>query len=167
MQTLAQRLEVLPQVGSLVWIGESPATRKPIQERESTLLIAGFGLERDYHAKRRAGTKRQVTLIQEEHLIAVASLLHVAEVTPHQVRRNLVVRGINLLALKGRTFQVGECRLVYSGPCDPCSRMEETFGPGGLNAMRGHGGITAMVLEGGTIRRGDAVTAGAPLPSGG
>jgi MOSC domain-containing protein YiiM len=73
------------------------------------------------------------------------------------LRRNLVVSGVNLLALKGRRFLVGEAMLEGTGPCHPCSRMEEALGPGGLNAMRGHGGLNARVLQGGLIRLGAAV----------
>jgi MOSC domain-containing protein YiiM len=78
-------------------------------------------------------------------------------VAPDLLRRNIAVAGINVLALKDRKFQIGDVLLEGSGPCEPCSRMEENLGPGGYNAMRGHGGITARVLEGGTIRVGDAV----------
>ena len=67
--------------------------------------------------------------------------------------------GVNLLALKSRRFRIGGAVFEATGPCDPCSRMEEALGPGGLNAMRGHGGITARVAESGAIRVGDAVQA--------
>jgi MOSC domain-containing protein YiiM len=104
----------------------------------------------------RSSGKRQVTLIQAEHLPVMASLLGVP-VEPEMLRRNLVVSGINLLALKGARFRIGEALLEGSGPCEPCSRMEAALGPGGYNTMRGHGGITARVIEGGWIRVGDAV----------
>lgn len=157
MQTLAERLNTLPQIGRLEWIGVSSVRRQDITSLQEATLIAGRGIEGDHHAAGREGRKRQVTLLQSEHLAAIASFLHRETVSPELLRRNLVVSGINLLALKGREFRIGACLLSHSGSCDPCSLMEEQLGPGGLNAMRGHGGITAIVLEGGPIRVGDAV----------
>lgn len=102
--------------------------------------------------------KRQVTLLQAEHLPVIAALAGVEAVTPEQMRRNIVVSGMSVLALKDARFQLGEVILEGTGECHPCSRMEETFGPGGYNAVRGHGGITARVVRGGLIRVGDALT---------
>jgi len=99
-----------------------------------------------------------VTLVAAEHLAAIAAFLGRDGVPPELIRRNLVVRGINLLALKGRRFRIGAALLDCSGECQPCSRMEEALGPGGYNAVRGHGGITARVIEGGAVGLGDAVS---------
>ena len=87
----------------------------------------------------------------------MSSLLNGVDVTPDLLRRNLLVRGLNLLALKQKRFAVGEVVLEYSGLAHPCSRMELALGPGGYNAMRGHGGITASVASGGVLRLGDRV----------
>lgn len=103
--------------------------------------------------------RRAVTLIQAEHLPVIAALVGAETVAPEALRRNLMVSGINLLALRNRRFRIGDAILEGTGPCAPCSRMEETFGPGGYNAVRGHGGLTARVLEPGVIRVGDRVEA--------
>lgn len=154
--TLTRLLATLPQRGEVRWIGVRPARRQPLEVLERVEARVGSGLVGDRHAGDER-SQRQVTLIQEEHLAAVASLLGIAVVAPGQVRRNLVVRGVNLLALVGARFRVGGALLEGTGRCHPCSRMEEALGPGGYNAMRGHGGITTRVLEPGEIGLGDAV----------
>jgi MOSC domain-containing protein YiiM len=86
-------------------------------------------------------------------------LAGVAEVDVGALRRNLVVSGINLIALKNARIHVGGALLEIVGPCQPCSRMEEAVGPGAYAAMRGHGGMTARVIESGAIQVGDIVRA--------
>jgi MOSC domain-containing protein YiiM len=66
-------------------------------------------------------------------LDVIARLAHVAQVDPVGLRRNLVVSGINLLALKNARLEVGAALLEVVGPCQPCSRMEETVGAGGYD----------------------------------
>lgn len=100
--------------------------------------------------------KRQVTLIQWEHLAVLASMTG-KTVAPEMLRRNLVIKGINLMALKDQTFQIGDAILQTTGLCHPCSKMEKILGPGGYNAMRGHGGLTARVVKTGVMRVGDSL----------
>jgi MOSC domain-containing protein YiiM len=159
MQTVYDRLATLPQIGRVEWIGLAPVPHGDLQSVSEATLIADHGLEGDHHAKGKPGSKRQVTLIQQEHLRVIGSCLHHDAPNPGVLRRNLVVSGINLLALKKKQFAIGDCVLEHTGPCDPCSQMEQNLGPGGLNAMRGHGGITARVVTGGTFRVGDEVRA--------
>jgi MOSC domain-containing protein YiiM len=149
--------------GLVTWIGVRPARKAPLLSLDGVEITREAGLEGDHYAGRPGG-KRQVTLIQAEDLTAIASYLG-REVTPGDLRRNLVVAGINLRALKDRRFQIGGAMLEATDDCHPCSRMETILGPGGYNAVRGHGGITARVITGGQVRVGDAVNAlETPLP---
>lgn len=126
-----------------------------------TQALAGIGLADDRLGQRGEAelSTRQVTLIQAEHLDVIARLARVERVDPVGLRRNLVVSGINLLALKNARLQVGDAVLEIVGPCQPCSRMEEAIGPGGYAAMRGHGGMTARVVTTGAIEVGDVIRA--------
>lgn len=152
---MARLLNFLPQTGTVVWIGVRPARRAALVPVEAVRAELESGLEGDRYAGKTG--KRQVTLINAEHLVAIASMLGRPEVSPVLLRRNIVVKGINLLALKDKTFRIGQAVLETTGECHPCSRMEENLGPGGYNAVRGHGGITARVMEEGMIRVGDQV----------
>ena len=156
--TVARLLATLPQTGRLAWIGQRPLRREPLVSLPEAELKTDSHLLGD-HARPKAGGKRQVTLIQHEHLAAVAGFLGLdAPLDPARLRRNLVVSGLNLLALKNRLIGIGnEVVLDITGECHPCSRMEEELGPGGYNAMRGHGGLTAHIAQGGIIRLGDVV----------
>jgi MOSC domain-containing protein YiiM len=134
--------------GRVEWIGVRPGRRVAAESLLSATLVAGHGVVGDRYESSRNGA-RQVTLIASEDIAAITAFLGLPEIAPELLRRNIVTRGINLVALKDGRFRVGAALLEGSGDCAPCSRMEETFGPGGYNAVRGHGGITARVINGG------------------
>lgn len=140
------------QSGRVEWIGLRPERRAGM-EVVGSAMISADGLEGD---RGRSG-KRAVTLIQKEHLAAIGSFLGQRPVSPETLRRNLVVSGINLAALKGREVQVGEAILHFTIICAPCSRMEDALGKGGYSAVRGHGGWCAEVVRPGRVRVGDPV----------
>ena len=125
-------------------------------------LIAGEGVRGDRY---RAGTghysfmphqDRQVTLIEVETLHALARD-HGIELPPEEHRRNLTVRGVPLNHLVGRRFRVGEA-LLYGGRLNvPCKYLEELLGKPVFDPLINRSGLNAQVIEGGTIRPGDAV----------
>jgi MOSC domain-containing protein YiiM len=156
--SLARLIEAPVRPGRVEWIGTRPARHAVMQSADAAELVAGKGIVGDRY--RNPGGARQVTLVAAESLATIASHLGRTAVGPEELRRNVVVRGLNLVALKGRRFRLGTALLEASGDCHPCSRMEEILGVGGYNAVRGLGGITARVIEGGIVRVGDAV---APL----
>jgi len=161
-----------PRAGRVEQIFLRPGQRVPVLAADTALAIAGRGLEGDRAALRvsasAAGGPRQITLIQAEHLAAVAAFMGLAAIDPALLRRNLLVSGLNLLAARALfrdqplRLRIGaEVELEITGHCAPCTRMEEVLGPGGYNAMRGHGGVNARVLVGGRIEVNDAVVCSA------
>ena len=161
-------------VGRLEAIILRPGRDAPSVRVDSVLALPGAGLQGDRSAQRArtagpAGSKRQVTLLQAEHLPLIAAWTGRASIDAAALRRNLVVSGLNLLGARSPFadrplhLYLGEAVVLeLTGPCDPCSKMEALLGSGGYNAMRGHGGLTARVLQGGLLRVGDVVRVQAP-----
>jgi MOSC domain-containing protein YiiM len=156
MPLLQELLASLPQRGRVHWIGIRETRDTPMRPLDVAQVEIGRGVIGD-RFQGGAESKRQVTLIQAEHLRVLGDLLGRDVVDPALLRRNIAVSGINLLALQRARFGIGEAILEGTGGCHPCSRMERALGPGGFNAMRGHGGITARVVVAGAVRVGDPV----------
>ena len=154
---LARLMATLPRAGKVEWIGLRPARDEAMIATGPVEAIAGAGLVGDRY--KGGSGKRGITLIQAEHLPAIAALAQRPDLTPALLRRNVVVSGIPLIALKQRRFRIGTAVFEGTEECDPCSRMEDALGPGGYNAMRGHGGLCARIVEGGTFGLGDALEA--------
>ena len=157
MSPLQALIADVPQTGRVRWIGVRPESRANMLELDAVEARREAGLTGD-HARPGARNARQVTLIQWEHLAVINSLLGRTADQPilaQDLRRNLVVSGINLFSLKGRRFRVGQAILETTGWCQPCARLEQRLGRGTFQAVRGHGGITARVIESGIIRLDD------------
>ena len=152
---LARLLRAPMRPGVVRWLAVRPARREPMAVRDLLRLDPLRGVDGDHHSSATTG-QRQVTLVSDTDLDAIGQFLGAAA-APEQLRRNIVVSGINLHALKGWRLRVGGAVLEVTGPCHPCSRMEEILGTGGYNAVRGHGGITARVVEAGLVRIGDTI----------
>ncbi len=166
--TLRDLITRIATQGRIEAIVVRPERNEPAQYVDAVNAEPGLGLIGDRRAQTKRANlvsrKRELTLIQAEHLPLIANWCGVEQIEATRLRRNLVISGVNLLAMKSPfadvrlEWQIGnEVCIEVTGPCDPCSKMEAELGKGGYNAMRGHGGMTAMVLAGGVIRVGDAV----------
>jgi len=75
-----------------------------------------------------------------------------------QHRRNIVTRGVDLRALAGRTFRIGEATFACDRPRPPCRYIEAITEPGMTRALAARrGGICVRVLESGLVRAGDEI----------
>lgn len=168
MPDLRQLTRQFPRPGRVEAILLRPARGAPVLAVPSVLALQDRGLQGDRSAQalptRAGGHKRQVTLLQAEHLPLIAAWVGRASIDASLLRRNLVIAGINLVSARALFadqlvhIAIGEeVVLQVTGPCDPCSKMEAELGAGAYNAMRGHGGMTARVLAGGRITVGDVV----------
>jgi len=168
---LSKIIQSLPP-GQLTWIGLRSERKGQVNVVPQAMAIEGCGLEGDHKGDRAItqsqdmrslttqsgiGGGRQVTLISEEFIQQISHFLGGKPVEPQWLRRNLVVKDINLNALRYRRFKIGEAILEANALCHPCSRMEAALGKGGVAAMMGYGGLCCKVIQGGKMQVGDAV----------
>ena len=117
--------------------------------------VAGAGLRGDRYLTRDGSfdgpSGHDLTLVEAERLEGLLA--------PVDARRNIVTRGIDLNALVGRRFAVGDVECAGRRLCEPCALLERLTAPGILRALVHQGGLRADILRGGTIAPGDAVRA--------
>ena len=119
-----------------------------MEELDEVPVITNVGLEGCAHA--RTGSKRQVLLVDRETLEAM-------ELPAGVIRENITTDGINVNSLAlGQELRIGSTRMQVSAVCTPCDQLE-TIRPGLRREMRGRRGMLCRVLNGGVIRRGDAI----------
>ena len=128
---------------------------------------ADRGLEGDRYFDERGtfsnahGRGHDLTLIEAEVLDSV--MLPAGRLAPEEARRNLITRGIDLNALVGKHFRVGDVECFGQRLCEPCAHLERLTAAAGkagtLRALIHKGGLRADVLSDGEIRVGDAIAA--------
>jgi MOSC domain-containing protein YiiM len=132
-----------------------------MQALREAKLVAGQGLDGDRY-KLGTGTYsprpdiREATLIESEALEALARDYGV-ELLPHEHRRNLTTRGVPLNHLVGRRFRVGTCLLEGGRLNVPCQYLEDLVGKKVFKPLMHRSGLNCRILDGGTIRLGDAI----------
>lgn len=151
--------------GKLNWIGLRPARKQDMLVVDQVMALQDLGLEGDHRCDKTPGSARQVTLISQEYIELITHFSANPKVDAALLRRNLVVSGINLTALRHQEFKIGEAYFQATALCHPCSRMETAIGQGGVAAMLGHGGLCLKVLRSGQIKVGDALIPLAPTQS--
>ena len=141
--------------------GPEPGPAGP-ELRESVELRAGLGIVGDRYFAKPAHRGAWVTLFAAESLETVARLLGLDEpLDAAATRRNVVTRGLDVDALRGRTISLdtgdGPVLLRVNRPANPCAWMDHVLAPGAFRAMRGLGGMRCEPLTDGVLRLGPAL----------
>jgi MOSC domain-containing protein YiiM len=160
--SLCAEEDPVPPEGSVVEIWLTAAAAGPMRRVPAVEAVAGLGLAGDRYALG-GGTwaqypdlEKQVTLIDRDDVAAVAAETS-SQLAPGDTRRNLVTTGVDLPALVGQWFTVGDALLFGMKRCPPCTHLERLTGVRLVKAMVHRGGINAAVFAGGLVAEGAVV----------
>ena len=124
---------------------------------ERAVAHAGKGLVGNrYYYENGAKPGKALTLIAAEALEAMAAE-HGVEITAAASRRNVLTRGIDVNALVGKRFRVGDVECVGVELCEPCKDLERMTKPGVIKGLARRGGLNADIVTDGEIAVGDEV----------
>ena len=142
-------------MGRLVGIARRETKRAPMETLEQAEVSDQTGVAQDSRGK---PGNRTVTVIAARAWRDVCA--EPSQDIPWTTRRaNLLVDDIDLPRSSGQIIEVGDVRLEVAVEAVPCFRMDEQVG-GLTDALRPdwRGGAGCIVLQGGSISIGDAVT---------
>jgi MOSC domain-containing protein YiiM len=130
------------------------AGTEPMTAVDEVRLVAGRGIVGDRYFDRPEGHKGQVTFFAEEVWQRLCAESGAASGGPEVFRRNVIVRGVDLLSLVGEEFEVQGVRFRGNEHCKPCRWMDQAFGPGTLARLSAWeaGGLRASILADGCLK---------------
>lgn len=152
------------EVGVVEGLFRAATSTGPMESLGRVALTAGVGVEGDRYAtgsgrfSASGRTGQELTLIEAEAVEALQRE-HGVELQAGDARRNVVTRGIDLNALVGRSFQVGEVTCYAQRLAEPCSWLQSLTPPGTLRGLVHRGGLRADILASGVVVLGDRVAA--------
>ena len=131
-----------------------PAGENPIVEREAIELVAGSGIVDDRFFDFKPDYKGQITFFDYAIYERVRDEIVHGELSPSAFRRNVLISGIDLNSLIGKTFTIGDLEFSGSAECSPCYWMDQACAPGTEEFLKGRGGLRARITKGGTLTTG-------------
>jgi MOSC domain-containing protein YiiM len=154
-----------PGAGTVEMLAVAVSAGEPARLLQEVRALAGHGLEGDRHVDGRGtfpsgAPGSALTLIEAEVCESFDPPL-----APGEHRRNVVTRGIDLNALVGHEFSVGEVRCRGMRLCEPCTVAQRYANRPVLRALVHRGGLRADILSDGVLRVGDPVRTGLPGPT--
>lgn len=136
--------------------GQREAAVRPMTSVHEVECIAGQGLRGDRYFGFKENFKGQVTFHAMEVFEALCGHLGVENCPPWLTRRNVMTRGLDLDALIGRRFRIGEVEFEGVEECAPCEWMDRAIGAGAREFLRDRGGLRARITRSGLLRAGPA-----------
>ena len=135
--------------------GRAPSNHAPLGATELH-CVAGRGISGDRFFDYRPDYAGQITFFSSEVFAEVQRHFDLPHATPALTRRNVIVRGLDLLALADRDFCLQGVWFRGAGECKPCYWMNTALAPEAETWLRGRGGLRARILTDGVLRLGAA-----------
>ncbi|MQA33556.1 molybdenum cofactor biosysynthesis protein [Modestobacter roseus] len=130
---------------------------RPVERVDRIEVRAGLGVVGDRYFGKPAHRDASVTVLAAEAVEALAAELGAGPLDPLATRRNVVLRGAEVEALRGVEFSLDGIVLAGGRPAHPCAWLDRVLAPGAHRGMRGRGGVRCAPRSDGVLRLGPAV----------
>ncbi|MFK5922356.1 MAG: molybdenum cofactor biosysynthesis protein [Verrucomicrobiota bacterium] len=135
--------------------GRAPSEHA-IEEHESLDLIAGKGISGDRYFAWKDDYKGQITFFDQAVVQAVRDQFSLPDLASLTFRRNVIIEGVDLNALIGKTFSIGDAEFVGVEECRPCYWMDQATGEQSVEEfLKGRGGLRCRILTDAVLGKGE------------
>jgi MOSC domain-containing protein YiiM len=136
---------------------DAAVAARPVEHRQQVEVRAGLGIVGDRYSGRPAHRDASVTVIAAESVEALAAELGTGPLDPLATRRNVVLQGAEVEALRGQLFSLDGIVFAGGRPANPCAWLDLALTPGAHRGLRGRGGVRCAPRSDGVLRLGPAV----------